>query len=225
MSEAVEIPSSVMTSMDELKEHERNYRSHPKDQLEHIVTSIRENGFYRNVVVAEDGTILAGHGVIEAARVLGLTEVPVVRLPIAADSDQALKVLTGDNYLSHLAENDDRLLAEILRELGERDELLGTGFDKQMVAAFAMVTRPASEIEDFDAAAEWAGAGMPEFDTGGQVRTITVNFLSEEDEESFITKLGGEEALGLVRKKTGGTMWWPKRERNDLDSLEIVTEE
>jgi hypothetical protein len=51
-----------------LKFHPRNYRRHPQDQLRHISASIRENGFYRNVVVARDGTVLAGQGVVQASR-------------------------------------------------------------------------------------------------------------------------------------------------------------
>ena len=50
-------------SPDQLKPHPRNYRDHPQDQIDHLIQSIRENGFYRNVVVANDNTILAGHGV------------------------------------------------------------------------------------------------------------------------------------------------------------------
>lgn len=45
-----------------LKPHPRNYRGHPDDQLAHIERSIRDNGVYRNVLVARDYTILAGHG-------------------------------------------------------------------------------------------------------------------------------------------------------------------
>jgi ParB-like chromosome segregation protein Spo0J len=61
-----------------LKPHPRNYRIHPDDQLEHIIKSIQEHGFYRNVVAARDGTILAGHGVVQAALKMGLKGVPVV---------------------------------------------------------------------------------------------------------------------------------------------------
>ena len=65
-----------------LRPHPRNYREHPEDQLEHIKASIVENGFYRNVVAARDGTILAGHGVVLAATAMGLRKVPVIRLDL-----------------------------------------------------------------------------------------------------------------------------------------------
>src|SRR5437764_115147 len=119
-----------------LRPHPRNYREHPDDQIEHLAASLKEHGFYRNVVIAQDGTILAGHGVIEAAKRLGLETARVVRLPIEADSPAALKVLTGDNEIEHLAEQDDRLLSELLREIAQDDPLalLGTGYDEAMLA-------------------------------------------------------------------------------------------
>jgi hypothetical protein len=70
-----------LVAVDDLKPHPRNYRIHPEDQLQHIIRSIQEH-FYRNVVAAREGTILAGHGVVIAARKLGLSKVPVVRLAI-----------------------------------------------------------------------------------------------------------------------------------------------
>jgi len=54
-----------------LKPHPQNYRSHPADQLEHIKQSIREYGIYRNIVVAEEYTILAGPGVVTTKRRYG----------------------------------------------------------------------------------------------------------------------------------------------------------
>jgi ParB-like chromosome segregation protein Spo0J len=70
-------------ALDDLKPHPRNYQQHPDDELAHIMESIKTHGFYRNVVIARDGTILAGHGVTQAARKLGYTHVPVIRTPYA----------------------------------------------------------------------------------------------------------------------------------------------
>lgn len=109
----VHAPETV--PLDGLAAHPRNYRRHPDDQLAHLERSIREHGFYRNVIVAKDGTILAGHGVVEAASRAGIREIPVVRLPIAPESPQALRILTGDNELMRLAEVDDRLLTCVSR--------------------------------------------------------------------------------------------------------------
>ena len=86
-----------------LKKHPRNYKEHPEQQLEHIIKSIEEHGFYRNIVIAKDNTILAGHGVVQASKLMGKQKVPVIRLDIDSDSTQALKVLTSDNEIGNLA--------------------------------------------------------------------------------------------------------------------------
>ena len=109
--------------------HPRNYRTHPQDQIDHLCESIRKNGLYRNIVIARDDTILAGHGVVEACGQLGMEDIPIVRLDVAPDDPTALKVLAGDNEISHLGEINDRVLSDILKEINEFDVdgLIGTG--------------------------------------------------------------------------------------------------
>lgn len=204
-----------------LRPHPKNYRSHPEDQIEHIKASIRQHGFYRNVVVAEDNTILAGHGVVIASKQLGLETVPVVRLPIDSESPAAMKVLVGDNELSHLAEDDDRQLTELLRSIKEQDELVGTGFDELMLASLVMVTRPASEIGSIDEAAEWVG--MPDYQAdSGPLFSLHVTFTSEEDRKKFC-----EQKSVKILKRTTQT-WsarWPEDGLEDATSLRFVDKE
>ena len=58
----------------------RNARTHSKKQIRQIVASIRQFGFTVPVLIDEAGTILAGHGRVAAATVLGLTTVPCLQL-------------------------------------------------------------------------------------------------------------------------------------------------
>jgi len=200
-----------------LKDHLRNYREHPEDQLPHIIKSIQEHGFYKNIVIAEDGTILAGHGVVKAARKMGLKEVPVVRLPLAPDTPLALKVLAGDNEIPHLAEINDRILSEMLKEINDvnldGDGLLGTGFDEMMLSNLVFVTRPAAEIENFDEAAHWVG--MPDYEPEFQPFKLVISFETEEARLDFLSQ---NEFSHVNRKdelpRTIAT-WWPERERID----------
>jgi ParB-like chromosome segregation protein Spo0J len=53
----------------------RNARTHPEDQVAQIAASIREWGWTNPVLVDEDGTIIAGHGRVLAARKLRILEV------------------------------------------------------------------------------------------------------------------------------------------------------
>lgn len=212
---AVRIPKHEVIATEELLPHPQNYRNHPEDQLEHIIASLRKNGFYRSIVVARDNTILAGHGVHAAAIKMGLSTVPIVRINIAADHPNALKLVVGDNHISHLAEGDDRALADLLKRIKEEsdDALLGTGFDDMMLANLAFVTRPESEIRDFDAAQEWAG--MPEFgDTAPPIK-VSVAFRSEEDRLRFC------EILDIPVPKGQRGVWWPPKQNDDISSVKF----
>ena len=207
-----------------LKPHPQNYRSHPADQLEHIKQSIREYGIYRNIVVAEEYTILAGHGVVLGAKQLGYTELPIYRLLVAPDSILALKLLTGDNEISHLGEIDDRELANILRHVKDMapDGLMGTGYDTKMLANLAFVTRPEAEIKSIDAALEWAEAGMPDYDEGSDPLKVVVKFETDEDRVAFMKLLGIEKMHSSNRATYA--IWWPEKERDDLRALRFVEE-
>ena len=207
--------------LEELRPHPRNYREHTEEQLAHIVESLREHGYYRNVVVAREGTILAGHGVVKAALRMGWTAIPGIRLDVGPDDAAALKVLTGDNEIARLAEIDDRALTELLKEIkdDELSDLLGTGYDPQMLAALAFVTRPASEIASFDAAAEWVG--MTEFEPVPEAVQIVISFRSREDRDRFVA----EHDFHYTTRGKVFTAWWPPRPRRDLASVRFEEEE
>jgi DNA modification methylase len=100
-----------------LKPHPGNYQEHPEEQMEHLRESLRATGFYRNVVIARDNTILAGHGVVTAALGIGLRRVPVVRLDVKPDDPDALRVLVGDNEIAKLAKANDRALLALLKSI------------------------------------------------------------------------------------------------------------
>lgn len=212
------ILKSEQVDIDTLKPHKENYRQHPDDQLEHICQSIKENGIYRNIIVANDNTILAGHGVVQACKKMGIKKVPVVKVPVSPDSPQAKKILIGDNQISHLAEIDDRLLSDMLKDIKDNDftGLLGTGFDENMLAALAMVTRPASEIKDINEAKEWVG--VTDYEEGdGQFRIVII-CDSKESGEELLKKL----EISNVRK--GENTWsfrYPNNKNDDPGALVV----
>lgn len=206
-----------VVDIDKLKNHPKNYRIHPDDELAHIIESLKNHGVYRNVVTARDGTLLAGHGVVMAARKIGMKKIPIVRLDVNPDDPKAIKVLIGDNEMEHLSQQNDRLLADLLKEVKQQDGLIGTGFDEMMLANFIMVTRPESEVKDFDAAAEWAG--MPEYDSGGIEKfKLVVGFLTEKDRQDFAEK------IKLKIDSKGVKVWstrWPWTDREDKASVKF----
>ncbi len=165
--------------------------------------------------MAKDGTILAGHGTIEAAKSIGLKQAPVIRLDIQPMDPAALKVLTGDNQIANLGVIDDRSLAELLKEIQSVDieGLLGTGYDERMLANLVFISRPSNEIESMDRALEWAGAGMPEHKlTDEPDCKLVVGFRNQEDRAKFLELIG-------VERVTGISLWWPAKPRNDNASV------
>ena len=185
--------------------------------------SIREHGFYRNVIVANDGTVLAGHGVVAAAAELGIEVIPVVRLDISPDDPKALKILTGDNEIGRLAGIDDRALADLLRSINDTDidGLLGTGYDEAMLANLVYVSRHADEIASRDDAAAWVG--LPAFDELKHPYRIIVQIDTEEERDSFLELIGVERPHR--RLPNAWSVWWPPRGREDLSSLRFEVEE
>lgn len=213
----------IIVPVDSLTPHPRNYRTHPEDQLDHIARSIQLHGFYRNVVVARDHTILAGHGVVLAAKRLGIAQVPVRRLDVDPLEARALQVLAGDNEISNLAEVDDRELTELLRQLASEDVdlLLSTGFNEEQLAALAMVTRSRDELADLGAAGEWLG--LPGFAGEPPDPQVTVKFATLADRDRFL-----EEVLpGHPMTKKQGEVWttyWPARPLDDVASIRFLPE-
>ena len=199
-----------------LKKHPRNYKEHPEQQLEHIIKSIEEHGFYRNIVIAKDNTILAGHGVVQASKLMGKQKVPVIRLDIDSDSTQALKVLTSDNEIGNLAMVDDRQLSEVLKDiLDEELDLTGTGFNEDQLSALIYTTRSSDEIETIDEANEWVG--VTDYDNTPDSIKVMVHFETEDDRENFMQLLDNPH----VNYKMGKTwkIWYPERGNEDPSSI------
>jgi ParB-like chromosome segregation protein Spo0J len=216
---AAEVFEPILTSLEELRPHPRNYRTHPDDQLDHIARSLDLHGFYRNVVVARDGTVLAGHGVVLAARRAGRTHVPVIRLDLDPDDDRALMVLVSDNEIAALAERDDRVLTELLKDLAAEgvEELLGSGYSGEQLAALTMVTRPASEVADMYEAAEWLG--LPGFEPAKRSPQVTVKLDSEDDREALLRLLRVSHIHKRLIAANLWVVWWPDRTQQDLSSV------
>lgn len=206
----------TLTDIALLKPHPRNYREHPEDEIQHIIRSIEEHGFYRNIILARDYTILAGHGVVQAARQMGQQQVPALRLDLDPDSAPALRILIGDNEIGHLGMPNDRLLSDLLKELKEAapEGLRGTGFDEQMLSALVFITRPEGEIRSKAEAGQWVG--MPEFGDTPTMYDLHIRFSSAQDREQFV------EQINLRIDKRERSAWqtrWPWSERDDLKSL------
>lgn len=124
-------------AIDRLMPHDRNPRTHSKKQVRQIAESIRRFGFTNPVLVDAADRVVAGHGRIEAAKLLGMTKVPALRLEHMTEAEKRAYVI-ADNRLAELAGWDNNLLALELSAVAELDhefELALTGFDPAEVEA------------------------------------------------------------------------------------------
>jgi DNA modification methylase len=98
----------------------RNARTHSRKQVRQIAASIERFGFTNPVLIDEKRTILAGHGRVEAAKLLGMAEVPCLRLDHMSEAEKRAYVL-ADNKLALNAGWDEDLLAAELGALMSDD--------------------------------------------------------------------------------------------------------
>ena len=88
----------------------RNARTHSEEQVAQIAGSIREFGFTNPVLIDGDGGIIAGHGRVMAARKLGLSDVPCIRLAHLTEMQRRAYII-ADNKLALKAGWDSEMLA------------------------------------------------------------------------------------------------------------------
>jgi len=97
-----------------LVENTRNARRHPKAQVAQIARSIEAFGFTVPLLVDEADVLIAGHGRLQAARLIGLDQVPIIRLShLSADAKRAL--MLADNKIALGATWDVDMLASELQ--------------------------------------------------------------------------------------------------------------
>ena len=166
-----------------LKPDPSNPRVHAKKQLRQIAASIKAFGFLVPVLVDVRDQVIAGHGRIKAAELLGWTEVPTIRLDHLSEA-QAKAFLLADNKLTENASWDLRLLGESLRDLSLQDldfSLETTGF----------------EMGEIDLLIEGLEEGPPGDDPADDLPALA---------ETAVSQLGDLWALGAHRVLCGSAL-------------------
>jgi len=111
-----------------LRPYPGNARTHSQKQIKQIARSIERFGFTNPVLVSDEGEIIAGHGRVEAANLLGRRTVPTLALSHLTAAERRAYVL-ADNKLTLNAGWDREMLAIELQALVDLDfEIEDTGF-------------------------------------------------------------------------------------------------
>ncbi len=116
--------------------HNRNYKSHPPEQIRKIKASLERWGQVRSIVIKDDGngsyTIVAGHGVVEAAQQLKMSDLRADVFPQWVPDEEILGYLVADNELGNDAVDDTELLASLLQEQQDAGyDLASMGSDEE----------------------------------------------------------------------------------------------
>jgi ParB-like chromosome segregation protein Spo0J len=117
------------TPVNELRPYPNNARTHSKKQIRQIANSVKKFGFCNPVLIDDENRIIAGHGRVEAAKLLDIDAVPTCRLSHLSEADKRGYIL-ADNKLADKAGWDKELLAIELQGLIDLDfEVELTGFE------------------------------------------------------------------------------------------------
>ena len=186
-----------LADINDLIPYIRNARTHSESQIAQIAASIKEFGFLSPILIAEDNTILAGHGRLAAARKLGLKQVPCVKESHLTETQRRAYII-ADNKLSLNAGWDDEMLAIELSELQGADfELELLGFDESELASIFEDDKEV-EDDDFDVEEE---LNKPCFSKAGDICTLGRHRLICGDatkEETYKRLMDGKRANLVV---------------------------
>ncbi len=191
-------PAVEWRKTDKLTPYSGNARTHSQKQIHQIAASIRKFGFTNPVLIDAEGGIIAGHGRIEAARLLGLEKVPTIRLDHLSEAQKRAYII-ADNRLAELAGWDEKLLAIELQYLSELDldfEVEITGFETAEIDLVIESLEAPDENDPADDVPEMA-ADAPAVTRSGDLWLLGNNRLlcgDAQKPESYEVLMAGEHA-------------------------------
>lgn len=109
-------------NVSQIRANARNARTHSQNQIQQIVASIEAFGFTNPILVDEKNVLIAGHGRLEAAKVLALLEVPAMRIPHLNDNEKRALMLADNKIALNAGWNED-ILAQELADLSVDPDL------------------------------------------------------------------------------------------------------
>lgn len=131
-----------------LRPYQNNARTHSKPQIRQIADSIRAFGFTNPILLDKTGMIIAGHGRVEAAKLLKMNEVPTIELTDLTE-DEVRAYILADNRLAEKAGwNDDILKIELqyLMNLDIGLDVTITGFE--IAEIDLLLQEDSSDVDD-----------------------------------------------------------------------------
>lgn len=120
----------IKIPIEQIEPYSKNAKKHPQTQIKQIANSIKEFGFNQAIVIDKNNEIVVGHGRYEAAKLLGLKEVPILQASNLT-KQQVKAYRLADNKLNE-SDWDMDMAIEELKELDNYHFDL-TGFDRDLL--------------------------------------------------------------------------------------------
>lgn len=132
-----ELPNETeLVEPENLIPYSNNPKKHPPEQVDKIASSIKNYGFIQPIVTDQNNEVIIGHGRLQAAKKLGLGEVPVIKHEDLSESEvKALRL--ADNRIAETEWEEEQLAVE-LEQLTEEEDFqdLITGFNEDELSEY-----------------------------------------------------------------------------------------
>ena len=152
----------TLVEIDKLIPYINNARTHSKEQINKLRSSLREFGFINPVIIGRDYGIIAGHGRVMAAREEGISEVPCVFVDHLTEAQKKAYII-ADNRMALDAGWDEELLkVEIEALQAEAFDISLTGFGDDELSNLFGKDKDAIEDDDYDLTAALEKAAFVE---------------------------------------------------------------
>lgn len=178
--------------IEELRPDEANARAHPEKNIGTLCDSLKAFGQQKPIVVGDGNVVLAGNGLLAAAKQLGWKQVAIVRTKLKDEQARAYALV--DNRSGELSEWDWESLArelEALQEVGF--DLASIGWQKHetdLILAAEFNAKPMEDIED-EAGSESDGRLVVAFtpEQSEEVRAHMKRMGKQKADEAILTAL------------------------------------
>ncbi len=162
---------------DDLIPYINNSRTHSESQIKQIAASIREFGFTNPILIDDQSTIIAGHGRVMAAQLLGLDDVPTITLEDLSEAQRKAYVI-ADNKLALNAGWDIDALSIEINQLADLDfDLNILGFDIEELTSILDGEKEGTE---------------PKEESYSEIFNIVIECKDEEEQEKIFNRLDTE---------------------------------
>ena len=130
-----------------------NARTHSKEQITKLRSSLREFGFVNPVIIDQEFNVIAGHGRILAAKAENIEQVPCVFVDYLTEAQKKAYILADNRFALDAGWDEEMLRVEMEALQGMDFDVSLTGFDESEIADLLSTDDEVQE-DDFDVDAE-----------------------------------------------------------------------